>query len=172
MADCGQRRSRMKIGVISDTHLRSGFDPLVESLKRALGEVELIFHCGDWVSLELLEALQRHGWKVVGVSGNMDSPEVSRVLPQRREMELEGKRLGLVHGWGAPHGIEGRVMGLFHGIDVIIFGHTHSPFWGKREGVWLFNPGAACGWGNPRGRTVGILDVGEEVKAQVIVLEG
>lgn len=167
---CGE--DGMRIGVISDTHLRSAPKSFLESLKGTLGEVELILHCGDWVSLDLLEALQNQGWKVFGVSGNMDSVEVSRVLPQKREMELEGRRVGLVHGWGAPQGIEGRVRSLFHGVDIIVFGHTHSPFWGKSEGVWLFNPGAACGWGNPRGRTAGIMHLEDEIKFELVTLEG
>lgn len=162
----------MRIGVLSDSHLQRMDEEFMESLRVAFQGVDLVFHCGDWVSKAVLDAMNAQGWEVVGVAGNMDPPEIRCAVPEKREMEIGGRRIGLVHGWGAPAGIEKRVMELFQGVDMVIFGHTHKPFWAKVGGVWLFNPGSAAGWGNPQGPTVGILDVGEEIKANIVSLRG
>jgi len=162
----------MRIGVLSDSHLSRMPEDFLEALKIAFQGVDLVFHCGDWVSKAVLEAMTAQGWEVMGVAGNMDPPEIRCAVPVKRELVLEGRRVGLVHGWGAPGGIEKRVMGVFEGVDMVVFGHTHKPFWAKVGGVWLFNPGSAAGWGNPKGPTVGILDLGEEIKASVVCLGG
>lgn len=162
----------MRIGVISDTHLKVVPKEFLEGLRTAFQGVDLVFHCGDWVSIAVLEAIAAQEWEILGVAGNMDPPEIHGQIPVKREVELEGRRIGLVHGWGAPGGIENRVKGIFQEVDVVVFGHTHKPFWAKLGEVWLFNPGSAAGWGNPQGPTVGILDVGEEIKANVVRLRG
>lgn len=162
----------MRIGVISDTHLRRVPEGFLEGLRIAFQGVDVLLHCGDWVSKAVLEALAAQGWEVLGVAGNMDPPELHSVVPAKRELNLEGRRLGLVHGWGAPGGIEKRVMNSFQGVDVVVFGHTHTPFWARLGEVWLFNPGSAAGMGNPKGPTVGILDMGEEIRANIVPLGG
>ncbi len=162
----------MRIGVISDTHLRRVPEDFLEGLRIAFQGVDVLLHCGDWVSKAVLEALAAQGWEVLGVAGNMDPPELHSVVPAKRELNLEGRRLGLVHGWGAPGGIEKRVMSSFQGVDVVVFGHTHRPFWARLGEVWLFNPGSAAGMGNPKGPTVGILDMGEEIRASIVPLGG
>lgn len=162
----------MRIGVLSDSHLRTMPPDFLEGLKTAFRGVDLVFHCGDWVSKAVLEALTGQGWEVLGVAGNMDPPELHCAVPVKRELEVQGTRIGLVHGWGAPRGIERRVIGVFPGVDIVVFGHTHQPFWGKLGEVWLFNPGSAAGWGNPQGPTVGILDLGAEIQASIVCLKG
>lgn len=160
----------MKIGVISDTHLRSVPESFIEELKRVLGDVGTLVHCGDWVCPELFHVLEARGWQVLGVAGNMDPPEVRSLLPEKRVLELQGSKVGIVHGWGSPEGIEKRVVGAFQGVDLILFGHTHRPFSGGYGGVKLFNPGALCGWGNPQGPTLGIVEVGGAIEAKVVPL--
>lgn len=160
----------MKIGVISDTHLRSVSEPAIEPMRRVLGDINILVHCGDWVCLELVHFLEAQGWQVYGVSGNMDPPDVRSLLPERRVFESGGRKIGVVHGWGSPDGIEDRVAGMFEGVELILFGHTHRPFWGNHRGVWLFNPGAFCGWGNPQGPTVGVVEMEGDILARVVPL--
>jgi putative phosphoesterase len=162
----------LRIGVISDTHLRGVPQGFLQGLKKAFHGVELVLHCGDWVSRGVLDAMVGQGWEVVGVAGNMDPSEIHCVVPVKRELELEGIKIGLVHGWGAPGGIEARVSSAFQRVELVVFGHTHRPFWGRWGELWLFNPGAASGWGNPQGPTVGILEVGETLRASIVPLKG
>ncbi len=70
----------MKIGILSDTHLRS-FDELPGDILLALSEVDLIVHTGDFVMLSVLNGLRNLG-EVKAVRGNMDSPDIRDVLPE------------------------------------------------------------------------------------------
>ncbi len=72
----------------------------------------------------------------------MDYPEVRQRYPEVEVMTLEGLRLGLTHGSGAPIGIERRVMAMFSDVDVVVFGHTHKALVEERKGVLLLNPGS------------------------------
>jgi hypothetical protein len=163
--------NRLRIGVVSDTHMRTAPRAFVDALREAFQGVERVLHCGDCVEAAVLDQMEEAGWDVIGVAGNMDPVDVQRRLPRTRTMVLGGTRIGLIHGWGSPHGIEARVAEAFRDLDVVVFGHTHRPFWGRRGSVWLFNPGSACGWGSTAGPTVGILDVGERLEAQILQLK-
>ena len=79
---------------------------------------------------------------VKAVAGNMDQPEVKAVLPQQLTVEVEGRRIGIIHGWGPPIGVERRVLSRFSGMDVIVFGHTHKALVEERKGTLLVNPGS------------------------------
>jgi|Deesub1362A_J573_1020465.scaffolds.fasta_scaffold00247_40 hypothetical protein len=160
----------MRIGVVSDTHLTGVSEEFLQALRRSFVGVDRLLHCGDYVDPSVLEMLEAEGWEVIGVAGNMDPPSIRGSLPATREVRLGQYRVGLTHGWGAPTGIEKRVVRAFEGVDGVVFGHSHRPFWGEVEGIWAFNPGAACGWGSPKGRTVGILDLGKGVRARILVL--
>jgi len=98
---------------------------------------------------------------VHGVYGNMDLPEVSVIFPQKQLLELEGKKIGIVHGSGGPAGLESRVLQLFPGADVVIFGHSHIATKDSIDGVLLFNPGRAD-------ESYGLLEVGETVSGKIV----
>ena len=148
----------MKIGVISDTHARH-CSQLPQNLLKALEKVDLIVHAGDIVTMDVIRGLETLA-PVRGVCGNMDYPEVKVAFPDRQVLELEGKKIGLVHGSGGPWEIGKRVMQLFSGVDVIIFGHSHVPMNNSAGGVLLFNPGRAQ-------ESYGILEVGETVSGMI-----
>jgi hypothetical protein len=148
----------MKIGVISDTHARH-CSQLPQNLLKALEKVDLIVHAGDIVTMDVIRGLETLA-PVRGVCGNMDYPEVKVAFPDRQVLELEGKKIGLVHGSGGPWEIEKRVRQIFSGVDVIIFGHSHVPMNNSVGGVLLFNPGRAQD-------SYGILEVGETVSGMI-----
>ena len=131
----------MKIGVISDTHAKTLSD-VPGAILTALTEVDLIVHAGDFTERAVLEGLSTLG-EVKAVRGNMDSSELKRMLPQKELFVVNGKKVGLTHGSGAPWGIAGRVRKMFSDVDVIIFGHSHEPCNSYIQGVLLFNPGQA-----------------------------
>jgi uncharacterized protein len=161
----------LRIGVVSDTHMRVPPRAFLDALRDAFQGVERVLHCGDCVDASVLDTMEGEGWEVLGVAGNMDPLDIQRRLPRTRTIVLDGTRIGLIHGWGASQGIETRVSEAFQDVDVVVFGHTHRPFWGRMGPVWLFNPGSACGWGSPMGPTVGILDVGEHVEGHILPLK-
>lgn len=149
----------MKIGVLSDTHL-SKSTGMFHAVKRAIQnsrtlhdldsilqhhfqDVDLILHAGDFVDISVLERLQALA-PVEGVQGNMDSSEICAQLPVRKVIEVEGVRIGLTHGEGAPQGIMPRVLARFQDdhLDAMVFGHSHTPMNERHNGILCFNPGS------------------------------
>ena len=151
----------MKIGVLSDTHA-SSFAQLHERILTALAEVDLIVHAGDFVAKDVLDGLKQLG-EVKAVWGNMDSDEIKRILPEKELLKLEGRKIGIIHGWGSPHGIDDRVGNEFSGVDIIIYGHSHYAQNETKNGVFFFNPGQAR-------NSFGILTIGAEVSGEIIEL--
>jgi len=129
-----------KVVVISDTHIPKVGEGLPGEILEAAGSADLVLHAGDFVEMAVLDQLRALA-PVKAVSGNMDYPEVSSVLPQQLTVEVEGKLIGLIHGWGPPVGIERRVLSRFSKVDAVVFGHTHKPLMEWRKGVLLLNPG-------------------------------
>jgi putative phosphoesterase len=151
----------VRIGVISDSHVTS-FAELPGRILRALAEVDLIVHAGDFVARDVLDGLKRLG-EVKAVRGNMDSDELKRALPEKELLVIEGRRVGIIHGWGAPGGIDDRVGGMFKDVDIIIYGHSHYPQNELKRGVLFFNPGRARD-------SFGVLTIAEEVSGEIINL--
>jgi putative phosphoesterase len=149
----------LKIGVISDTHVQT-IEDVPPSILKALEDVDLIIHAGDFTERAVLEGLRELG-EVKAVHGNMDSGELKRMLPDRRTIDIGGKQIGLVHGSGGPWGIAERVRPLFGEVDVIIFGHSHLSFNDYVRGTLMFNPGRARD-------SFGILTIDKEIKAEIL----
>ncbi|MCX7911783.1 MAG: metallophosphatase family protein [Dehalococcoidales bacterium] len=149
----------MKLGVISDTHART-IDELPLTVRRALTEVDIIVHAGDFTQKTVLDGL-RAIKPVRAVRGNMDSGEIRKDLREKEIFEVNGRRIGLIHGSGAPFGIAERVRKQFEGVDIIIFGHSHEPCNRYIQGVLLFNPGQAKD-------SFGIITVGDAIRGQIL----
>jgi putative phosphoesterase len=149
----------MRIGVISDTHVKT-FDELPAPIITALAGVDLIVHAGDFTERPVLEGLKRLG-VMKAVCGNMDSAELKRTLPQKELFIANGKKIGLIHGWGAPWGIADRVREMFSDVAIIIFGHSHQTCNQYIGGSLLFNPGRASD-------SFGLLTIDDEVRAEII----
>jgi len=154
----------MRIGVISDTHLRSGDDASV--LTNIAGsdyfrDVELILHAGDHVDLDTVEMAVAPK-RLVSVRGNMDQGYAAE-LPMKRVLALGGKRIGMIHGWGSPDGLVERVAGEFEldDVDLIVFGHSHRPYEGRVGGCLLFNPGSPTDKHFAPCNSVGIVEIGD-----------
>ncbi len=158
----------MKIGVVSDTHLSHPDPALTGLLSGPLREAEVILHAGDITELGVLESLD--GKEVLAVCGNMDSPALRRELPPKRTFQAGTFKIGIIHGWGGPQGIEERIRREFDWVDCIVFGHTHHPLQAWREGILFFNPGAFTGYTHRGQRSVGLLEVGEKISGQIIYL--
>ncbi len=159
----------MKIGVISDTHLAAPDGRLEKIAKDHFQGVELILHAGDIVDIRVLEAFG--DTRVCAVCGNMDGASVRDMFPEKRVLEVEGWRIGLIHGWGSPSGLEERIIREFEDVACIVYGHSHRPNNEVRDGVLLFNPGSPTDNRFAQGNSVGILDVGESIVGTVVNLD-
>jgi len=158
----------MKIGVISDTHLKEVNQQLIDIYDQYLSEVDMIVHAGDLVSMEIVDFLGQKPLHVV--QGNMDDPDIRKRFPTKEIIEVNRFRLGLIHGWGSPFGIEKRIRAEFNDVDAIIYGHSHRPANHDAKGVLFFNPGTATGFAISGSHSIGILDLQEEIKGSVIIL--
>jgi putative phosphoesterase len=159
----------MKIGVLSDTHLCRSEERLRRLFDRYLADVVLIFHAGDHVSCAIISFLSRKPFH--GVQGNMDSLEVKLSLPEKKVIEVEGYRIGLIHGWGSPEGLETRITDKFLDVDAIVYGHSHKPANHVEEGVLLFNPGTVTGFSPTGIHTLGILECGDTLHGEIIEVD-
>ena len=158
----------MKIGIMSDTHLLQVSDWLKQVVEEHFHDVDMILHAGDIVSGQVLAYLESNG--VEAVRGNMDYAEVSH-LPAKKVFEIGDFKIGLMHGYGAPHGLPERLRPEFDKIDCLIFGHSHRTMNKTSGGVLFFNPGSAADPRSNRGRTVGVLHVNDRLRGEIINLD-
>ena len=90
----------MKLVILSDTHIKSGqslLELLPNELISILKNSDIIIHAGDFESLECYYELSELG-ELVAVHGDTDVPELMALLPERKTMEVEGVRIGIVQG--------------------------------------------------------------------------
>jgi putative phosphoesterase len=135
----------MILGVLSDTHISSPDRRFESLLSGVLGPAEILLHVGDYVGEAVVDHLEfADSRPFYGVAGNMDAGGITRRLATKRVLELGGCRIGLVHGWGGPRGLEDRVLATFEEtLDVLVFGHSHQATRTRQKGTLLVNPGSA-----------------------------
>ncbi len=133
----------MRLLIISDTHLPVRAHDLPAPVWAAVDEADVVVHAGDWISVDLLDALDARAHRLVGVYGNNDGPELRARLPEVARVELGGLRLAVVHETGPAAGRERRCARAYPDADVLMFGHSHVP-WDTTagHGLRLLNPGS------------------------------
>jgi hypothetical protein len=156
----------MKIGVISDTHLNRYHQGLADLIERHFKDVDLILHAGDVVDAPALDVFA--GRNVVLVAGNMDSPAIRDTAPVKRIIPAGKFTVGLIHGWGAPEGIEDRIIKEFDALDVLVYGHTHRAASRIKNGVLFFNPGSATDRRCAPFTSIGMLEIDRQIKPSII----
>ncbi|GAA0908592.1 metallophosphoesterase [Pseudonocardia zijingensis] len=109
----------------------------------AVDAADVVIHAGDWVSVDLLDALEARAQRLVGVFGNNDGAALRARLPEVARVELGGVRFAVVHETGASAGRERRCARAYPDVDVLVFGHSHIPWDTTAEGgLRLLNPGS------------------------------
>jgi putative phosphoesterase len=156
----------MKIGVISDTHLQEVTSQLVRIYEEHFSDADMILHAGDLVSMDIVDFFSQKPLHVV--QGNMDCQAVKDRFAEKKVIELNGFRLGLIHGWGSPLGIEKRIRPEFGKVQAIVYGHSHRSANHRSGDVLFFNPGSASGFSLSRSHSVGILHIAEDIKGTII----
>jgi uncharacterized protein len=157
-----------RIGVLSDTHIHNLKDvpvALLESLKKC----DVVIHLGDFVSMELLEYFKRFP-NFYGIAGNHDTPEVQKQLRRADVIEVNGKRLGLLHGYWCPLlcGHRSRFRFRKEKLDAIIYGHTHMIRNEMKNNLLWFNPGSASAMWPAPWKTFGVLNVGDAIRGEIV----
>jgi len=128
----------VKILICSDTHrVNDNFYRMLEEVP----SVDLIIHCGDAEGTECeMEAIA--GCEMEVVSGNND---FFTVLPKERVLDIAGNKILVTHGhyYRVSAGYERLAEeAVARGCNMAFFGHTHLPYMGEVNGVFLVNPGS------------------------------
>ncbi|MEL7567032.1 MAG: metallophosphoesterase family protein [Dehalobacterium sp.] len=129
----------LKIAVISDTHVPHKFEKISRRMKEGLVGADLILHCGDIVTPEVLGEISAFA-PVHAVAGNHDIEFFGDTLPRKKVIEVQGFRIGMIHGdeLAANHvkksdqydQIFDIVLTPFLSedpLDCVVFGHSHQP---------------------------------------------
>jgi putative phosphoesterase len=117
----------------------------------------VILHGGDLVTAAFLDELEAIGPPVHAVLGNVDEPALRGRLPERRVVELDGVRIGMVHDAGRAAGRLDRLRAAFAGCAAVVFGHSHIPLHERSaDGAFqIFNPGSPTDRRRQRVHTMG-----------------
>lgn len=173
------------LGLITDTHVPQRLKTLPLQIFEVFHGVDRILHAGDINTTRVLDQLAQIA-PVEAVAGNADL--INHGLPLTRLIEVEGKRIGLVHGHGGwskylrskvrdQFGFDEEhylriVHHSFGPVDAIVFGHTHRWYHNIRSGILLINPGpVAPDYYNTPGPQVGLLHVtASSIEAEFVPL--
>lgn len=133
----------MKIGIISDTHMKKHFTKLEDFINKNLKDMDMIIHAGDYTSPEIISLLSNH-CKFIGVYGNNDGPSIKSKVPEKQILCVEGYKIGIYHGHGDKKQTLDNVMNIFKNdkLDIIIFGHSHKPTLFTKGKTLYLNPGS------------------------------
>lgn len=158
----------MIIGLISDTHIPDRARILPQNVLDAFSDVDLIMHAGDLTSPKVIDELEELA-PVMAVQGNMDRANGIN-LPKAKVIEVEGLKIGMIHGEVYPRADSDQLLYLAKelDVDILVSGHSHQPKIEQKEGILLLNPGSPI---VPRlaDRTVMLLEINnKEVDVEII----
>ena len=157
----------MRVGVISDTHVPTCARSLPAAVFNIFRGVDLILHAGDLVELSALDELRAIA-PVEAVAGNMDDTETRLTLSSKKIVTLGKFRAGLIHGKFPISSQHEMMRKEFSDVDVIVYGHSHTPFWGKEHGIFFLNPGSPTDRQFAPYNSVAILEAGDDLKAEIV----
>jgi uncharacterized protein len=159
----------MKVGIISDTHVPGAAASLPPAVFEIFRGVDLILHAGDIVGSSVLDELEAIA-PVEAVAGNMDDNELHLRLPAKKLLTLGRFFVGLTHGKYRIDLQKEMIRKDFGNVDLIVYGHSHMPFWGKIDDVWFLNPGSPTDKRYAPYNSVALLTVDDELEAEIIRL--
>ncbi|HEX6023734.1 MAG TPA: metallophosphoesterase family protein [Solirubrobacter sp.] len=161
----------MVAAVISDTHLPRGSRRLPDTCVERLKAADAILHAGDFMELEVLEALQAFGPPVYAVRGNVDSAQLQARLPLTRTVTLDNVRIAMLHDAGPSTGRLARLRRRFPDADAVVFGHSHIPLHEERDGFQIFNPGSPTDRRRQPRHTMGVATIDDgHVRFELVAL--
>lgn len=141
----------MKIIVLSDSH--GNTENLLSAV--AVTGSDMILHLGDHDSDCVVLRKSFSDIPLYAVRGNCDLFSNEEII---RDIFCEGKHIYMCHGhtYNVKTGLSSLIRGgRDNRADIVLFGHTHRPFYDIVDGMHIINPGT-IGYA---GRTYGILNI-------------
>lgn len=130
----------MKILIVSDTHRMD------DNLKKVIAKempADMLIHLGDSEGSEVfIPEWVSPGCQMQMIRGNND---FFSTLDREREMTIGKYQVLLTHGhyYNVSLGVEQlRMEAQERGFDIIMYGHTHRPYFENHHGVVILNPGS------------------------------
>lgn len=161
-----QAVARVKIAVVADTHMPRFAKVLPLALREgfAAERVELILHLGDFTEPQVADAFAALA-PFDAVAGNNDGAELVARFGRRKLLDVGGARIGMTHGDGARGSTLVRALAAFAGqpVDVILFGHSHTPYCERHGTAWVMNPGSPTDKRRNPHYSWGVLDIRDGV---------
>jgi uncharacterized protein len=109
---------------------------------KRLKAADLIVHAGDMTTMAVFAELRGYG-NVAAVHGNVDEDALRTALPAQLELDLAGRRVGVIHDGGRRIARLERLRRTFPDAEAVIFGHSHLPLHETdADGFQIFNPGS------------------------------
>lgn len=160
----------MRIGVISDTHIPDRAEDLPREILEEFKKVDMIIHAGDLVNLSVLDKLKSICRNVKAVWGNMDPEEVKEKLAEKEIITVGKYKIGIMHGYGAPHKLISLLFSIFKedNVNVIIFGHSHYSVNEKKNDILFFNPGSLTDKIFSQYNSYGIIEINDKIEAKIV----
>lgn len=161
-----------KIIILSDTHIPARAKQLPPILLDACQDADLIIHAGDWQTLDVFFELSAYA-ETIGVAGNVDPWDIVDRFGKKKILTVENLKIGIVHGDGTTKTTEQRALASFEkdAVDLVIFGHSHTPLMKEVDGITLFNPGSPTDKRRQQQYSFGILEIGEDWNLQHVFFD-
>lgn len=133
----------MKVGIISDTHVRKHSSKFENFINHKLQDVDLIIHAGDYTNESIIKLL-KDSTKFIGVYGNNDKTAIRNELKSKEIVKIGKYNLGIYHGHGEKTNTLDNVLNEFKKdrVDIIVFGHSHKPNIFTKDNILMINPGS------------------------------
>ena len=159
-----------RIGVISDTHIPIRSMDVPQDILEAFKNVDMVIHVGDLVDLSVLDKLKSVCPDVRAVWGNMDPEEARKLLPEKILFKVGNYNVAVMHGYGAPQKLIELLSAVFKNdaVDLIIFGHSHTPVNEKKNGILFFNPGSPTDKVFSPFNSYGIIEINDRIDARIV----
>ncbi|BBE32021.1 hypothetical protein OSSY52_21620 [Tepiditoga spiralis] len=133
----------MKILVLSDLHIptRCKFEKL---LTLNMNEYSHIIVTGDITDEDTYFYLNSQNAILHAVYGNMDDYYLKSILPEKKIIKINDKKIGIIHGHQTGRGYTEGLINKFENLDLMIYGHSHVKDLRKIGKTLVLNPGAFC----------------------------
>jgi putative phosphoesterase len=161
----------MRICVISDTHIPDRYEGLPAQLVSEIKKSDLVIHAGDFTSFDIYQQI-KHLKPLKAVLGNMDASELREHLKEKETFNVKNFKIGVMHGYGKPEKIMETVKENFNNsFDLIVFGHSHTPYHETSGKTVYLNPGSPTDKIFAPYNTFGIVEINAELHARIERIE-
>jgi len=132
-------------GVLADTEAVLTAAQL-SALKKVFKGVDYLLHAGPVGDLRVLEQLGKIA-PTKAVCGNSENFMVRSELYVRQAWQVGPVSVGLIHGYGKPHGLKQWLLKQFEKepVKVIVYGRNFEPYARQMGDTYFFNPGSFSG---------------------------